>query len=208
MSDQQAYAGQADRSSGTSEWNRLNAAIRSVMNQMATMTLVRVEAVNGRTVDIRPIVAQLDGAGNAVDHGTIHNVPVWCYQAGGAAVEIKPVVGDIGMAVFAHSDISAAKANGAASPPGSRRRFDWADAVYLGGLFGDEPTTTITLSATDGVQITSNRPVVVNASAGIDLRGPTKVTGGLTVDGIVFATHKHTLVQAGTANSGPVAPNP
>ena len=206
MSEQQAYAGQGDRQSGTSEWNRMNAAIRSVMNQMATMTLVKVLAVRERVVDIQPIVAQMDGAGNAVEHGTIHNVPVWRYQAGAAAVIVDPLVGDVGMAVFAHSDISAAKATSGASPPGSKRRFDWADAVYLGGVFGSEPTTTITLSAADGVVISSNRPVTVNASAGIALNGPTTVTGGLTVDGKAFATHIHKGVTAGTALSGPVGP--
>lgn len=205
MSDQQAYAGQGDRQSGTSEWNRLDATIRSVLNKMATMTLVKVLAVRGRSVDIQPIVAQLDGAGNAVPHGTIHNVPVWRYQAGGAAVIITPTVGDIGMAVFAHSDISTAKATGKESPPGSKRRFDWADAVYLGGLFGnDQPTTRITLSAVAGVVIDSDKPVVVNAP--VQAKQGMTVTGGLTVDGSTYATHKHTGVQTGGGTSGPVAP--
>lgn len=203
MSDQQAYAGQGDRQSGTSEWNRMDAAIRSVMNKMATMTLVKVLALRGRTVDIQPIVAQLDGAGNAVPHGTIHNVPVWRYQAGGVAVIVDPVAGDIGMAVFAHSDISTAKATGTDSPPGSKRRFDWADAVYLGGLFGSEPTTSIRLGP-DGVSIDSDQPVVINAA--VQAKQGMTVTGGLVVDGSTYATHKHTGVQTGGGVSGPVAP--
>lgn len=183
----------------------MEAAIRSVVNKMATMTLVKVVAVRGRAVDVQPIVAQLDGAGNAVPHGIIHNVPVWRYQAGGAAVIITPTVGDVGMAVFAHSDISAAKTNGTDSPPGSKRRFDWADAVYLGGLFGnDQPTTRITLSASGGVVIDSNRPVVVNAP--VQARQGLEVTGGLVVDGSTYATHKHTGVATGGGISGPVAP--
>lgn len=205
MSDQtQAYAGQDGRQSGTSEWNRLDAAIRSTLNKMATMTLVRVVAVRGRVVDVQPIVAQLDGAGNAIPHGTIHNVPVWRVQGGGAAVIIVPIVGDIGLAVFAHSDISRVKTTGKAAPPGSRRRFDWADAIYMGGLFGDAVTTSITLSGTNGVTIDSNRPVVINAP--VQATQGIIVTGGATIDGKVFADHVHKGVQTGGGLSGPVGP--
>jgi hypothetical protein len=210
MSDQQAYRTTGQQTDGNDEWNRLNAAIRSVTNQMATMTLVKVLSVSGRMVSIQPIVAQLDGSGNAVPHGTINNVPVWRYQAGGVAVVVDPVVGDIGLALFAHSDISTAKTNKAESPPGSRRRFDWADAVYLGGLFGnDEPDTRITLSAS-GVDITSNQAVTINAPSGTTVNGPLTaangltVTGGATIDGKAFATHKHNGVTAGTGVSGVV----
>lgn len=203
MSDQQAYRTTGQLPDGNDEWNRINAAVRSVMNGMATMTLVRVMAVRGRAVDIVPIVAQTDGAGNAVAHGTIHNAPVWRYQAGGVAVVVDPVVGDVGLALFAHSDISTAKATGKDSPAGSKRRFDWGDAVYLGGLFGEPATSTITLSASGGVVVTSNKSVTVNADV--------KVVGKLTADsatigGVDFATHVHKGVTTGGGLSGPVGP--
>lgn len=205
MSDQQAYRSTGGTHDGNDEWNRLHAAARSIMNQMATATLVRVVAVNGRSVDVQPMVAQLDGAGNAVPHGTIHNLPVWRNQAAGVAIVVTPAVGDVGLAVFAHSDISSAKATGADSPPGSKRRFDWADGIYLGGLFGpDEPATTITLSEADGLVITSALPVRINAPLQA-LQGLT-VMGGLTVDGKPYALHTHSGVAVGTAVSGPVAP--
>lgn len=209
MSDQQAYRTTGGLHDSNDEWNRLNAAVRNVMNGMATMTLVKVLAVRGRAVDIQPIVAQTDGAGNAVPHGTIHNAPVWRYQAGGVAVVIDPVVGDVGLALFAHSDISTAKATGAESPAGSRRRFDWADAVYLGGLFGNAPTTSITLTASAGVVITSDKPVTVNANAVVN--GDVTTTGRLTaatatIGGKDFATHFHKGVTTGGGVSGPVGP--
>lgn len=165
MSDQQAYRSIGTVPDGNDEWNRINAAVRSVTNGMATMTLVRVTAVRGRLVDIVPIVAQTDGAGNAVAHGTIHNAPVWRYQAGGVAVVVDPVVGDVGLALFAHSDISTAKATGKDSPAGSKRRFDWGDAVYLGGLFGEPPTQFVRIAG-DGVTLTSP---TVSTSAGLSV---------------------------------------
>lgn len=188
MSEQQAYAGQADRQNGNDEWNRLDFAIRSVINRMATATLVRVEAGNGRTVDVRPIVAQLDGAGNAIDHGTIHNVPVFQMRAGVSAVILEPVAGDIGLAVFCHSDISSAKKNSAPSTPGSLRRFDWADALYLGGFLGAEPTQFIRVSGSgielNAPQVTTSGGLSVGAGATGSL---TDATGRVAtfVDGVL-----------------------
>lgn len=215
MQDQQAYRTTGAPADGNDEWNRINAAVRSVLNGMATMTLARVESVTGRTVSLVPIVAQTDGAGNAVPHGTIHNAPVWRYQAGGVAVVVDPVVGDVGLALFAHSDISTAKATGTDSPAGSKRRFDWGDAVYLGGLFGGAPTSTVTLSAAGGVVITSDQPVTINADAVVNgtvtATGDVSTTGRLTaatatIGGVEFASHVHTGVTVGTGVSGPVSP--
>jgi hypothetical protein len=181
MNDQQAYAGQGDRQSGTSEWNRMNAAIRSVVNQLATMTPVRVVAVRAGSVDVEPLVAQLDGAGNAVPHGTLHNLPVYRAQSGGIGIIMDPVVGDRGVALFAHSDISSVKANRAPSPPGSRRRFDWSDGVFLPGLLNDEPVSYVRLSGS-GVEIEA--PTVTTSAslaAGGGATGSFSTTDGKVV---------------------------
>ncbi len=37
---------------------------------------------------------------------------------------------------------------------------------------------------------------------GVTITGPTTINGGLTVDGLVFGTHKHTGVQTGAGTSG------
>lgn len=173
MSTEQSYLNTGGIHDGNDEWNRLNAAIRSVTNQMATMTLVRVVAARAGVVDIQPIVAQLDGAGNAVPHGTIFNVPVWRMQAGGAAVILEPVAQDIGLALFAHNDISTAKATQAESPPGSKRRFDWADAVYMGGLFGT-PAQYVRVSGS-GIEL-----VAPTVSASASLTAGSGATGTVT----------------------------
>jgi hypothetical protein len=70
------------------------------------------------------------------------------------AIVIDPVVGDVGTVVFAHNDISAVKTNKAASPPGSKRRFDWADAIYMGAVLNPEPEQYVRLSG-GGVEITA-----------------------------------------------------
>lgn len=212
----QAFTGQAKLSDMTTEWNRLQFAIRSVMNGMATTTLVQVKAVEGDTVDVQPMVAQIDGAGNAVPHGTIHNIPIWRLQGGVSGVIVIPVVGDIGLAVFSSTDISGVKRAKKPTTPGSRRRFDWADGIYLGGVLNAMPTQFIRLDET-GVTITAGDglPVTINAPGGVVVTAPTasfsgdvavtgKITSGAgsTFNGIAFDAHKHTGVQTGGGTSG------
>lgn len=171
-----SYAGQATPPSGTSQWNRLEFAMRSILNRTATMTLVQVKAVDGLSVDVQPMVHQLDGADNAVPHGVVHGVPVWRYQGGSSAVIVDPVVGDIGIALFAHSDISSVKATKAAAPPGSRRKFSWSDAIYMGGILNGDPTQFIRMNAAGGIDIKASGAITINASDG---QNTIKLTGGL-----------------------------
>ena len=200
--------GQSNFDDTTSELNRTEFIVRQVLNRMATATLVQVMAVSAGTVDVRPMVAQIDGAGNAIPHGTIHNVPVFSLRAGSSSVVMTPVIGDIGLAIFCHNDISSAKANKAPSNPGSRRRFDWADALYLGGFFGADPTTFIRFEPGGGMTIQSDQPITIQAPQ-INAMGTLAVTGNLTTTGTAtfagkaFGTHVHTGVTAGGGNSGP-----
>lgn len=172
----------------TSEFNRTEFVVRQMLNRLATATLVIVRAVDAETVDVQPMVAQLDGAGNAVEHGTIHNVPFFSPCAGANAVVMTPVVGDIGLAIFCHNDVSSVKKNKAPANPGSRRRFDWADALYLGGFLGAEPTqfvrlddAGITITAADGKPVAlTGTPVSATGAIDTDTEyrvGGTKVVG-------------------------------
>jgi phage baseplate assembly protein gpV len=199
----------------TSEYNRMAFVVRSIMAQQATTTLVIVRAVDGDTVDVQPMVAQVDGAGNAVDHGIIHGLPVWRLQGGNSAVVVVPTVGDIGLAVFASTDISNVKRAKEPTTPGSFRRFDWSDGIYLGGLlnapaeqFVRMDSSGITITAADGQPVTINADsVVVNADT-VSMSGDLTVTGsissgaGSSFGGKAFDTHKHSGVQTGGGNTG------
>lgn len=176
--NEQAYAGLAPPSAGMGEFNQLDFVIRMATAKMVTMTLVKVMRAGANAIDIMPMVAQLDGAGNKTEHGTIHNVPFFRYQAGGNAVILDPQAGDIGIAVFAHNDISTVKTTKKPNVPGSRRRFDWADAVYIGGLLNADATQFIKIDD-DGVTITSTGEVTIDAPDGAT------ITGDVTVDGDV-----------------------
>lgn len=177
---------------------------RQEMNGLATATLVEVVAVDGDTVDVKPLVKQVDGSRNGIDHGIIHGLPVHAIRAGACVIRITPRIGDIGAAVFCHSDISGVKANKAASVPGSGRRYDWSDGLYFGGFLPKTaPTTiieidgdnnvsiaapTVKVAVTDAVQITG--PVTTNTEyrvSGTKVIGEqgaaiTNPTGGATKD--------------------------
>lgn len=120
---------------------------RQVVNGMATSTPVEVRAVHVSgddvTVDVKPLVNQIDGAATGIAHGTIHGLPVFQMRAGPCVIRINPRVGDIGHVKFCHNDISTVKKTKAAANPSSRRRFDWSDGVYYGGILPKTAATTI-----------------------------------------------------------------
>lgn len=157
---------------------------KQLINRMATATLVLVKAVTADKVDVQPMVAQIDGAGNAIPHGTIHALPWFALRSGAAAFVAPPQVGDIGLAVFCHSDTSAVKKTKKPAPPGSRRRFDWADGIYLGGLLGPTPTSYVRLEP-DG-------SVTIQAATGknVACSGPLVISGEVRADDLYVSGHK------------------
>lgn len=189
------------------------------MSGMATATLVQVEACTNAggitkagTVDVHPLVNQVDGYGNAVPHGTIYGLPYIRIQGGANAVIMDPVAGDIGIAIFASHDISSVKATGAQANPGSRRRFDWADGIYLGGLLNGVPTQYVDF-ASGGITLLSPTKVTIQAPD-IELVGAVHTTGAMTADSTIVAqgnitgagtslhTHLHSGVTTGGGNTG------
>ncbi len=214
MIDDRAFVGAERLPSSASEINQLDFVIRQILSRTATATLVMVRAVENEGglaatgfVDVQPMIAQIDGEGGATPHGIIHNVPYFRIQGGANAVIIDPVVGDIGLAIFASHDISSVKANKAPSNPGSRRRFDLADALYLGGFLNGVPTQYVRFSA-DGVEIQSETLVKIIApnvtvEGNVAVDGTITATGNVVGDGKSLNSHIHSGVQTGGGNSGP-----
>lgn len=183
------YSGFDALPTGTSEWNQMDFAVRQILAGVKTAELVLVEAVRppgGELapvgfVDVRPMVAQLDAKGQAVPHGTIYNLPYTRIQGGANAVVIDPQPGDIGIAVFCGRDISSVKQTKKPGNPGSLRKFDWADGVYIGGTLNGTPTQYIRFTA-EGIEIVSPSTVTIRAPDML-LDGDVMVTGSVTADG-------------------------
>ena len=167
------YTGPQDPFTATNPYNAYAFLIQQITGRMATVALVSVQSVTPGgegpvgTVSVQPLVGQIDGQGNVTAHGVIGNVPYFRMQGGASAVIMDPKPGDIGFAVFCSRDISSVKATKKAAGPSSRRQYDWADALYVGGVLNGAPTQYIEFTDT-GIKIVS--PSV-------------EITGNLTVDG-------------------------
>src|ERR1700688_3354724 len=143
MSFTDAGYGQQTPSDPNTEYTSIAFIVRSMMAKMDTMKLVKVTAVHGGggaiaaagTVDVQPLVNQIDGASppHATPHGTVYGIPWWRLQGGSSAVICDPIVGDLGYVICADRDISVVKGTGAVGNPGSLRRFNIADGIYVGG---------------------------------------------------------------------------
>jgi Phage protein Gp138 N-terminal domain len=197
-----------DSQSTGSEFNTMAFIVKQMIGRIGTSTVVKVVAVSNNgalapagTVDVIPLVNQVDGEGKAVPHGTIHGLPYSRMHGGTNAVIMDPVVGDMGIVVFASRDISSVKANKGAANPGSSRRNDFADGMYVGGLLNGTPNQFVQFSG-GGITLTSPVKVTVHAPD-IALEGNVAATGTFTSNGHdISSTHQHTFTQPGGGLSG------
>jgi hypothetical protein len=228
MSDFYAYLNPV---SGSTEYNKLQFAMRRFMAQVRTASPAQVLAVSNAgdvspvgTVDLQPLVYQTDAAGSITAMPVIYGVPYIRIQGGANAIIIDPQVGDIGMAIFADRDISAVVASKAAAAPGSNRRNSLSDALFVNGTLNGTPTQYVQFN-TAGIKVVS--PTLIDLQApNIKLDGIVEITGATTADSTVHIkgaqtndstivaqgnvtgqstslhTHVHTGVTSGSTNSG------
>jgi Phage protein Gp138 N-terminal domain len=152
-----------DPTTSGSEFNLLSFVVNQALSRVRTITPVKVIHVNVPsavsavgTVDVQVAINQLDGLGNSTKHGTTFGLAYFRLQGGNSAIIADPVVGDVGLALICDRDISALKQNSDISNPGSYRRFDLADGVYLGKILGQVPNFFLGFDATNGITVTTN----------------------------------------------------
>lgn len=174
-----SFPGQLGLPDTNSEVDLINFIVRQALGRIGTIKVVKVTALKGGggalaapgMVSIQPLVNQLDGTGQATPNGLVHNVPYIRAQGGKNAIISDPVVGDIGIAFIADRDISAVKASKAQANPGSYRRFDMADAIYLGGMLNGVPNQTIQFTDTGLTIADMNGNSIVTGPAGVNING-------------------------------------
>ena len=155
--------GQQEMASDNNPQNQLAFVIKRALSKLKTSTLVTVDpnwvAPTGVApvgfVNVIPMVGQVDGSGKVWPATTIFGVPYLRIQGGANAVIVDPQPNDIGFICTADSDISSAKATGAAAGPASKRKFDLSDAIYVGGW-------NMNITPTSYVHVTQNSIDVVN----------------------------------------------
>lgn len=199
MAESGIVKGVADEDVDSSDLNRMEFLIKVLQRDMSTAIPVIITAVQaGDTnaagyVDARPLVAQIDAWGNSLPMAAIHHLPYFRLQSGRAAVVLDPVVGDIGLAVFAQSDCSNVKQGANQTvQPGSWRKFDQADGFYVGGFLNKSVDTFVRL-AQDG-------SVTIRAPGSVTIDAPTVTyTGDIICGGFSYLGHTHTGVHGETS---------
>ena len=175
--------GQSNPFSDASEYNTLDFIISRALDDVQTVTVASVQAVNTskQTVDVLVLVNLVTGAGISVPHGVISGLPYMRLQGGTSGIICDPVVGDVGIVVFGSRDLSGVIAAKGAANPGSSRRFSWSDGIFLGGILNTAPVQYVKL-ASGGITVLSPTAVTLQSPANT-VQGPLTVTGALTVQG-------------------------
>lgn len=188
MTDPNIGFGQQTPDDSTSDYNVVAFIINQFLGRVRTATLVQVKAVTNEGgvspvgfIDAQPLVNQIDGVGATTPHGTIFNLPYFRLQGGTNAIILDPKVGDIGIAIIADRDISAVKTTKAVASPGSFRKFDLADGVYIGGVLNGTPDQYIGFTD-DGIKLADKNGNVIQMKP-----GSIAITGNVTVTGSFFA---------------------
>lgn len=237
MSEEAAGYGQMRPEDQASKRNAEVFQFDQLMARTWTSTPVLVTAVSGGgkesmpIVSVQPMVNQIDGQGFATAHGVISNIPAVRWQGGKNAIICDPKVGDKGMMMVASRDISAVKSSGAVANPGSERRYDPADGVYIGCFSADEPDQFVEFKSdgikvvdkngnivetdADGTTLTDPSGSVIEMKSGgvtitpsggtLAVNGSIAATGGISSNGgqHTLAAHVHSGVTPGPSNTGP-----
>lgn len=164
------------------EYNSLIYIINSEIKKLNTADLVKVIAINERTIDVQPLLGSIRADGSMNETSPIYGVRYFQWQFGLNKIKAVPVVGDIGLLVCCKRDISNVE-NGNV---GSFRQFSMADGIYIGGIEGlnQTPTQSIefsenNLKITGTGTITVEAPNVnVNASTSAVVTSPSVELGG------------------------------
>ena len=172
-------------SDNASEVGRLQFMIRTALSGLRTAIPVKVISCTNAgglspigTVSVQPLVSAVDGSGQVWAHGTVYNVPYMRIQGGTNGIILDPVAGDIGIATVCDRDISTVKSAKKPSAPGSNRKNDMSDMVYLMTIIGAAPTQYIQFNSS-GITITSPTNVTVNAPTTI-VNSPTTTVNAST----------------------------
>ena len=184
-----------------SQFNTVNFFIKQKMLEMQTAMPVKVVKVTPSDsfsgfVDVQPLIYQIAADDSTWLLNTLFRLPFVRLQGGSNAIIIDPVIGDIGIALFASRDISSLKDAAINSAPDvknpykphSYRSYDMSDGIYIGGILNGTPTQFVQFTDT-GINITTPGTVHVN--------GNLSVSGTITNGSVNLTTHVHSDPQGG-----------
>ena len=193
MAENNEVKGVANYAAGNSQYNALSFMIQqAIREQVNTCIICKVVGVSDGYVDVLPLVTQVSGKDEAIAPTTLYHLPFMRYHAGIAAVILNPVVGDIGLAVFAGKDCSNVKVGTSEPvPPASFRDNSMANGFYIGGFLNQAPSVF--------VELTQGGAVNIPAPGGVNINGSVTVSGDVVASGKSLVNHTHMGVHGETS---------
>lgn len=193
MAENEEVKGVANYAASNSPYNSLSFMIQqAIREQVNTCIICKVVGVSDGYVDVLPLVTQISGKDEAIAPTTLYHLPFMRYHAGIAAVILNPVVGDIGLAVFAGKDCSNVKVGTSEPvPPASFRDNSMANGFFIGGFLNQAPSVFVELTQGGAVNIT--------APGGVNINGSVTVSGDVVASGKSLVNHTHMGVHGETS---------
>jgi hypothetical protein len=224
------YVGQTGLNGDTSTFNVGETQIEAALGKISTLKPVKIMAVTTTGaldpvgyVDVQPMINLVDGLlGNSMKQETVYHIPYVRLQGGKNAIIMDPEVGDLGYVVVADRDISAFKEAKDAANPGSLRRFNLADGVYVGGILNGVPEQYVQFNS-DGITIADKHGNKIEGKAdgihfnklcvfdaGIDVKNqPAIMRAGMQLAGNIVNVggggYTGNFVTSGTIQSGTIS---
>jgi hypothetical protein len=218
MPDKEDIQSAAKPSDFSGEYNALQFVIRQILGKANIATLVKIKKVTNAGgvapvgfVDVELMLELQDGAGKVIKDGqpTLHKIPHMRIQGGTNAIILDPVVGDIGICLFADKDISVIKATKNKSSAGSSRKNSLSDGLYMGGVLNATPVNYVQFNGND-INVTATGNVNLKAPA-INLKNAGSALQTLLNSTLLtwLSAHTHAGVTTGAGVTGvPVVPIP
>lgn len=148
------------------EYNGLIYIINAVISdRVRGAEIVKVIANNGDgTIDVLPIVKNVDAEENAIEETPIFNVKYMEWQYGINAFQAEPAIGDIGLLVVCTKDTKNVKSG----IVGDLGTFELESGIYFGGIKGlNVPATQFIKMDESGIIITTPKTITVNAEENV-----------------------------------------
>ncbi len=211
-----------DPSDTSSELNSTAFQTEQMSRRLRTLVPVRVVKVykqDGKTaatrgevagagyVDVQPMVSQVDGAGQRMDHATVYHVPYTRTYGGDFAVICDPVKDDVGWMSCADRDASVfvdKVRQGTTQPvlPGSRRTHDMSDGMYVGGVLNNAPKQYVTVTDKGITIVDVNSNTITLNNTGITIKAKSGAMVVLDGSGNVQVIPTGTVFLGGTGTDG------
>lgn len=203
---------------GSSEYNAFDFMIRSIIKGMVNTAIpVRVDEIErplegaaSGYLSATPMVKMRGADGKVLPPVSIPKLRWFRLQHGTAAIICDPKPGDLGLAIFAQQDVSVIDGGTEPVQPGSFRCFDMSDGFYIGGFWGQTPSTFIHIEDDGTIHVvapkshTTDSPTViincdtatvnsktttVNASSSVKIDTPTTtITGDVKIQKTLSVT--------------------